>query len=131
MEEPDNVLIDRWRAGDAESGRLLLARHFESIYRFFVTKFEADAEDLTQQTFLACVRAKEQFRKESSFRTYLFTIARNELHHRLRRMQSHDAKIDPELSSIAQLITTPASKIAAGTKLSAVWNGPIVGSTGV
>lgn len=113
MEAPDDVtLIERWRSGDADSGRVLFERYFEPVYRFFVTKCEAEADELTQSTFLACVRAKEQFRKEASFRTYLFTIARHELHHRLRRFQRHDAKLDFDVSSIAELITTPASKLA-------------------
>ena len=113
MDAPDDVtLLGRWRAGDADSGRMLFGRYFDSIYRFFVTKFEAEADDLTQATFLACVRAKEQFRAESSFRTYLFTIARHELYHQLDRFKRHGARHDYEVSSIAQIITTPGSKLA-------------------
>lgn len=113
VDEPDDVtLLGRWRAGDTESGRVLFARHFDSVYRFFVTKFEAQADDLTQATFLACVRAKDQFRAESSFRTYLFTIARHELYHQLDRFKRQGARIDYEVSSIAQLVTTPATKLA-------------------
>jgi RNA polymerase sigma factor (sigma-70 family) len=113
VDQPDDfTLIDRWRSGDADAGRSLFERYFDAIYRFFVTKFETDADELTQATFLACMRAKDQFRKESSFRTYLYTIARHELHHRLRRYQRHDAKIDFEVSSIAELITTPGTKLA-------------------
>jgi RNA polymerase sigma-70 factor (ECF subfamily) len=108
----DLALLDRWRAGDGEAGQALFARHFDSIYGFFETKCEAEADELTQATFLACVRAKDQFRKDASFRTYLFTIARNELHHLLRRRQRKDDKLDFELSSIAQLISTPGTKIA-------------------
>jgi RNA polymerase sigma factor (sigma-70 family) len=113
VESPDDVtLLERWRGGDDASGRVLFERYFESIYRFFETKYEDEADELTQSTFLACLKAREQFRKESSFRTYLFTIARHELHHRLRRFQRHDQRLDFEVSSIAQIITTPGSKLA-------------------
>jgi RNA polymerase sigma-70 factor (ECF subfamily) len=110
--EDDIALLDRWRAGDEEAGQALFARHFDSIYGFFETKCEADADELTQATFLACLRAKDQFRRESSFRTYLFTIARNELYRVLRTRQRRDAKLDFELSSIAELVSTPGTRMA-------------------
>ena len=61
-------------------GQQLFKRHFRKVYRFFETKSSDDADELVQATFLACVRAKDQFRGDSSFATYLFTIARHELH---------------------------------------------------
>jgi RNA polymerase sigma factor (sigma-70 family) len=111
-EPSDLVLLDRWRTGDEEAGQILFARHFDSIYGFFETKCEADADELTQATFLACLKARDQFRRESSFRTYLFTIARNELYRVLRERQRRDAKLDFELSSIADLVSTPGTRMA-------------------
>jgi RNA polymerase sigma factor (sigma-70 family) len=108
----DLKLLDQWRTGDAEAGQTLFQRHFDSIYGFFETKCEAEADELTQATFLACLKARDQFRKDASFRTYLFTIARNELYRLLRTRARRDDKLDFELSSIAQLISTPATKIA-------------------
>src|SRR5262249_1671252 len=75
-------------------------------------KCEADADELVQSTFLACLRARDQFRKESSFRTYLFTIARHELYRVLRDRQRDGARLDFELSSIAELVSTPGTRIA-------------------
>ena len=111
-EPEDIVLLDRWRGGDEESGQALFARHFDSIYGFFETKCPADADELTQATFLACLRARDQFRRESSFRTYLFTIARHELYRVLRTRQRRDAKLDFALSSIADLVSTPGTRMA-------------------
>lgn len=107
----DYALLDRWRAGDASAGQELFARHFDGIYGFFETKCESDADELVQSTFLACLRAKDQFRKESSFRTYLFTIARHELYRVLRNRQRDGARLDFELSSIAELVSTPGTRI--------------------
>jgi RNA polymerase sigma-70 factor (ECF subfamily) len=111
-ESSDLALLDRWRAGDAAAGEELFQRHFDSIYGFFETKCEAEADELTQATFLACLRARDQFRKESSFRTYLFTIARHELYRVLRGRQRDLARIDFEVSSIAELVSTPGTRIA-------------------
>jgi RNA polymerase sigma-70 factor (ECF subfamily) len=108
----DIELLQKWRAGDATAGQALFERHFDSIYGFFETKCEAEADELTQATFLACLRAREQFRQESSFRTYLFTIARNELYRVLRGRQRDGARLDFQLSSIADLVSTPGTRIA-------------------
>ncbi len=113
MSEPDDTtLLDRWSAGDAEAGQALFARHFDSIYSFFETKCPSDADELVQSTFLACLNARSQFRRESSFRTYLFTIARHELYRILRTRQRRDAKLDFELSSIAELVSTAGTRLA-------------------
>ena len=73
---------------------------------------EADADELTQATFLACVTSKDRFRGDSSFRTYLFTIARNELYRVLRNRQRKGAQVDFGLSSIAELVSTPGTRLA-------------------
>jgi RNA polymerase sigma-70 factor (ECF subfamily) len=110
---PETELLDRWRGGDATAGELLFKRHFESVYSFFETKCEAhDADELTQSTFLACVSSRDRFRKEASFRTYLFTIARHELYRMLRTRFRRDSKLDFEVSSIAELVSTPGTRLA-------------------
>lgn len=108
----DTALLERWRGGDTVAGEELFQRHFDSIYGFFETKCSNEADELTQSTFLACLAARDQFRAESSFRTYLFTIARHELYRLLRTRQRRDAKLDFELSSIADLVSTPGTRLA-------------------
>jgi RNA polymerase sigma factor (sigma-70 family) len=111
--EPSDVaLLGQWRDGNAEAGEALFQRHFNSIYGFFETKCASDADELVQSTFLACLRARNQFRGDSSFRTYLFTIARHELYRVLRGRQRDGARLDFELSSIADLVSTPGTRIA-------------------
>ena len=89
----DRDLLDAWRAGDEKAGRDLFERHFDSIFRFFRNKVDDAADDLTQQTFLGAVRGRERYRGDASFRTYLFTIARNRLYTYFRdrgRKPEHD-----------------------------------------
>jgi RNA polymerase sigma-70 factor (ECF subfamily) len=112
--DDDLALLDRWREGDNAAGQALFQRHFSSVIGFFETKCPTEAEELTQSTFLQCVRAKDQFRKTSSFRTYLFAIARNELHHLLRTRSRKLDKLDFEMSSIADLTSSLGTKLARG-----------------
>lgn len=81
MERDDKELLRQWRAGDLRAGSELFSRHFDELYGFFRNKVETreSAEDLVQQTLLTCVRNRDGFRGDSSFRTYLFTIARSRL----------------------------------------------------
>jgi RNA polymerase sigma factor (sigma-70 family) len=110
--DPDLELLERWRGGDAAAGETLFARYFDSLCGFFVTKVGNEADDLVQRTLLACVRTKDQFRAESTFRTYLFTVARNELYQFLRKRSRDDDRLDFSVTSVAQLITTPATRLA-------------------
>jgi RNA polymerase sigma factor (sigma-70 family) len=112
MNVDDHALIDRWRAGDNVAGQALFARYFAMIYRFFSTKCAAEAEELTQATFLAAVRGRDQFRKDASFKTYLFAIARHELHRLLRTKARKQDKLDFELSSIAALVSSAGTQLA-------------------
>jgi RNA polymerase sigma-70 factor (ECF subfamily) len=107
----DHQLLHAWRSGDRQAGEQLFARHFQSIHRFFGNKVGADADELTQRTFLACLSAREQFRAQSSFRTYLFVIARHELYAYLRQ-QRGDRPTDFSVSSLAAVITSPSGRIA-------------------
>jgi RNA polymerase sigma-70 factor (ECF subfamily) len=111
-ERTDFELLASWRAGAAAAGQALFARHFRRIYRFFETKCPAEADELVQRTFLACVRSKEQFRGESSFTTYLFAIARRELLRVLELRRRDGARLDFEVSSIAELAPSARTQIA-------------------
>jgi RNA polymerase sigma-70 factor (ECF subfamily) len=110
--DSDFDLLDRWRAGDKAAGQALLARHFDTLCGFFESKVGVDADALVQRTMLACVAAKDRFRKEASFRTYLYTVARHELFHYLRARQRDGQRLDFSVSSIVDILTTPGSRLA-------------------
>jgi RNA polymerase sigma factor (sigma-70 family) len=109
--DADLLLLERWRAGDKRAGEDLFARHFADIYRFFEHKVGAETDELTQKTFLACVRARDQFRGQSSFRTYLFTLARHELYGHLRGLPRRRGEVDFEVTSIAELVTSASGRL--------------------
>jgi RNA polymerase sigma-70 factor (ECF subfamily) len=109
----DFELLEAWREGDERAGRELFARHFDAIYRFFRSKVDDLAEDLTQQTFLGAVKGKERYRGDASFRTYLYTIARNRLYSHIRDRQRRDAVIEVGQASVADLgLGSPTRQIA-------------------
>jgi RNA polymerase sigma-70 factor (ECF subfamily) len=109
----DFELLDSWRAGNREAGNALFDRYFDAVFRFFRNKVSDGAEDLVQQTFLACVQSREHFRKEASFRTYLFTAARSKLYNYLER-RGREGAIDWGVTSCADLGVSPSGLLAQG-----------------
>ena len=105
----DLELLDRWRAGDRKAGNALFQRHFESISRFFESKVDQDVDELVQKTFFALVEHRDQFRKQASFRTYLFTIAKHQLYRHLRKR--HHKKLDFGVTSMRDLQTSPTARM--------------------
>lgn len=116
-ERPDDrELLQAWREGDRRAGSELFSRHFDDLYGFFRNKVHSGdaAEDLVQQTMLACVRNRDGFRGDSSFRTYLFTIARSRLIDLYRRRARTD---EPDgISSLLDPAQSPSTWFRASER---------------
>src|SRR5690606_32418337 len=71
--------IDRFNAGNAEAFAVILERYRRPMFNFILrsTRDRAQAEDLVQEVFLRVVQRSAEFRKNSKFSTWLYTIARN------------------------------------------------------
>jgi RNA polymerase sigma-70 factor (ECF subfamily) len=120
MRVDDMVLLEQWGAGDADAGNTLFSRYFEDLYRFFDHKTEGDIDDLVQEVFLACVRGRQQFRRQSSFRTYLFAIARHTLFDYWRRRKRSPATLDFDEISVASLSTSVGTRLVKGQEATAL-----------
>jgi RNA polymerase sigma-70 factor (ECF subfamily) len=57
---------------------------------------------------MACVQGRERFRRDSSFRTYLFATARNVLYSEYRRRRRKDAPIDFGTVSAVDINPSPS-----------------------
>lgn len=108
----DEELIAAWKDGDAESGRTLLARHFDALCRFFRNKLDREVEDLIQRTMLVCLDNFDRLREASNFRAYLFAIARNQLFRHLSKARAENDRIDFAASSIHDLAPTMSRLVA-------------------
>jgi RNA polymerase sigma factor (sigma-70 family) len=93
----DFELLGAWGAGDQKAGNELFDRHFSTVFRFFRSKAEADAEDLTQRTFLACVEQRDDLKPRTTFRAYVLGIARHLLFRRYRERRKQ-ARIEDFLT---------------------------------
>ena len=112
MADDDFTLLDRWSAGDKVAGNALFTRHFESLYRFLEQKVDGDLDDVVQETLLACLHGRDKFRRQSSFKTYLFAIARFTLIAYWRRRAGAARNLDFDEISVASLSTSAGTRLA-------------------
>lgn len=110
--DSDFELLQAWRAGDLQAGEDLFSRHFEGLCRFFRNKVSDGVDDLIQRTFLLLVERRDQFEGRSSFRTYLFVVARNELYRELSTRRRTADKLDPLEVSVVEISPSPPSVMA-------------------
>jgi RNA polymerase sigma factor (sigma-70 family) len=108
--ETDAELLERWRAGCRDAGSALIERYFDVLHRFFRSKVNGEIGDLVQQTFLACMEARNRYDGQSSFKAYLLGIARNQLFTHYGRQRKHP--VATEATSVRDLATSPSGVLA-------------------
>lgn len=109
----DFELLAAWSRGDGQAADALARRHYARVLRFFDLRAPAHAEDLTQKTFLTCTTALPNLREHTSFRAFLFGIARNHLLHHIRGQSRTAATLDfDDLNSIDAAAATPSRIVA-------------------
>ncbi|HSN82953.1 MAG TPA: RNA polymerase sigma factor [Polyangiales bacterium] len=89
----DEALLAAYRRGDTSAFEALLARYRHPLFNF-VLRFVRDrgpAEELYQDTWLKVIERCDDFRGDSKFSTWLYTIARNLCvdHQRKMRFRAH------------------------------------------
>lgn len=92
--DSDADLVDRALRGEKHAFDALVAEHQETIRRLclrYVRRVE-DAEDVTQRVFLNAFEKLRDFRRESTFRTWIHRIAVNLALNHLRHA-AHEAPI--------------------------------------
>ena len=111
--DSDLELLESWRGGNRRAGERLLSKYFEGIRHFFRVKYLEAHEDLLQETFSRVVQNRDEFRGESSFKTYLFRIARYVGHEYVRKRYRHGGDFSPADSSLADLTGRRQSSLLA------------------
>ncbi len=83
-------LVEQCRLGDALAIEALVSAHQANIYRLALSILNDpyEADEATQDTFIAALDGLESYRAESNLRTWLYAIAINECRGRLRKRGS-------------------------------------------
>jgi len=103
---PDEELVRRYLAGDAQAFAILVDRHSPRVYNVALRMLgdPDEARDATQDAFLTVVRKAKQFRGEAAFSTWLHRIAVNACYDilRKRRRQPLLRRVDDEADAIPE-----------------------------
>jgi RNA polymerase sigma-70 factor (ECF subfamily) len=88
----DEALMLEFQGGSREAFEELFARYRERLFGFFRRRLESKerADDLTQETFLAVIRATSRYQPRALVRTYLYGIALKLLAAERRRERRSD-----------------------------------------
>lgn len=95
MSERDEIetLVERVQEGDSAALGALYDRLAERVYRFSLLRVgnHADAEDLTQRTFLKVIEALPRYQRRGiPFEAWLFRLARNAAVDLMRGRRTHE-----------------------------------------
>ena len=83
----DSHWLEQCREGDSLAIEKMVHTYQRDVYRLALSILDDpdEAEDGTQETFLAALRAISSFREDAAFKTWLFSITINVCRSRLRR----------------------------------------------
>jgi RNA polymerase sigma-70 factor, ECF subfamily len=113
--EDDHTLLARAQAGDMSAFEALVDRHEDKVYGLALrmTRSEADAAEITQDTFLSAYQHLADFRGEAAFGSWVHRIAANNALMRLRRQRVLDIVSEdlagPEFTDRGSLAEVPES----------------------
>lgn len=113
--EDDHTLLARAQGGDMSAFEALVDRHENKVYGLALrmTRSEADAAEITQDTFLSAYQHLADFRGEAAFGSWVHRIAANNALMRLRRQRVLDIVSEdiagPEFTDRGSLAEVPES----------------------
>jgi RNA polymerase sigma-70 factor (ECF subfamily) len=99
MELSDDQIIERTLAGETDAFSLIVRRWERPIYGLSLRMLgrDEDARDVCQETFLSAFRNLRKFRGDAKFSSWLYRIALNACHSRLRKQNGAlERSIDEE-----------------------------------
>ena len=100
--QPDDQIIHRILKGEQSAFALLVERYqnyvFTLVLRF--TEIREDAEEISQDVFVKAYRSLADFRGDSKFSTWLFTITRTTCLSFLRKKKLDTVSLDNERTGL-------------------------------
>ncbi len=112
--QDDRTLLARAQGGDMSAFEALVGRHEDKVYGLALrmTRSEADAAEIAQDTFLSAYQHLAEFRGEAAFGSWVHRIAANNALMRLRRQRvldivGEDQLAGPEFTERGSLAEAP------------------------
>ena len=109
-DQTDEELMLAYAGGDLLAFEMLYRRHRGMLYRFLLRtlRHRADADELFQDTWSRLISARERYRPEAKFTTWLLQIAHNLIVDRFRRHRPEAS--DEETETVFRNLDAPESE---------------------
>lgn len=101
----DETLARRAALGDRVAFSEIVDRHGPALHRYLHRLLDnpGDTEDCLQETFIDAWRGLPTFRRESSLRTWLFTLARHRSYRRQKAFPSSGSRAPVDLEAAREI----------------------------
>lgn len=105
VNQPDAVLLDRFKRGEAAAFENLFTRHYGQVYRvlYGLVGTHEEAEDLAQETFLALYHQPPALAEGASLIAWLCRVALNRGYNALRGERRERQRIQQVVDPPAQI----------------------------
>lgn len=120
-------LISECIAGDEAAIEMFVRQYETSIFRLALSIVgdPADANEITQETFIAALRSLPSYQEKQSFKAWLYTIALNHSRSHLRKRKVLE-RLRTTLTSIFRIETekqvSPEEMVVQSEKETQIWN---------
>lgn len=113
-DDTDESLMLAYAAGEAAAFETLYGRHRRGLYGFLQRQSPRAAwvDDLFQESWLAVVKARADYRPSAAFRTWLYGIARNKL---IDRVRLHEPALLADFAAAGDE-ADPLAQVTDGTR---------------
>ncbi|MDH3441537.1 MAG: RNA polymerase sigma factor [Gammaproteobacteria bacterium] len=113
----DEQLIEWVAQGDSSCLGTLFERHNRSVFQFCrqMTRNNAHAEDLVQEIFLKILKKAGSYRRQGSFRAWMFNIARNLTLDQIRKAKRRRDLVPVDDSIEANPVDYRSAEVAAAS----------------
>ena len=120
-------LITECIAGSEDAIELLVRQYESGVFRLALSVVgdEAEASEITQETFLAALRALPSYQHKTSFKAWLYTIALNQSRSHLRKRKVIErlrATLTPIFRVEAQKQVSPEEAAIQNEKEAVIWH---------
>jgi RNA polymerase sigma-70 factor, ECF subfamily len=100
----DAELLEQWAGGTSAAGNSLLCRYYDELRGFLINSVPPeDCADVLHDIFLGVLNRAAAFEGRSSFRTYLYKVARNQIADYYRKRYTDKGMFDPATHSVEDL----------------------------
>jgi RNA polymerase sigma-70 factor (family 1) len=112
-ESEDIELVERLQKDEVEAFDILYEKYSGKLYTFGLKylRSASEAEELVQSVFLKVWGTHKKLNKDLSFKSYLFTVAYNEICNLFRKRNYHQKFIDDTLHMNSQSSSTIEDRI--------------------